>query len=302
MSSQLSLLTIPRRPKAIARPALNYFGSKFTLRKWIQSHFPAHQDYLEPYGGGANCFLNKVLAPRETYNEINPTTFNYFRQLIDRPEELIAAIAATPATPEAYQVATKKDGVDSLELARRTFVEGLMSFRGAGGRWTSGCITEKYREERYPSGYITAHHLWPCRDRLKDVRLTSVPALDAIASASDGCLIYADPCYVHSVRAGKDNRHNPETSKSRAQYEFEMEDADHIELAKALCDHNGPVVVSGYPSDLYTEIFPAWQCVTKETHDISRNPKTEALWVNAIALEQLPELRNTKDQQTLLAL
>lgn len=36
-----------------ARPMLRYHGGKWMLAPWIVAHFPPHQTYVEPFGGGS---------------------------------------------------------------------------------------------------------------------------------------------------------------------------------------------------------------------------------------------------------
>lgn len=42
---------------ALPRPALHYHGSKYSLADWIIGHFPQHECYVEPYGGGMGVLL-----------------------------------------------------------------------------------------------------------------------------------------------------------------------------------------------------------------------------------------------------
>ena len=75
-------------------------------------------------------------------------------------------------------------------------------------------------------------------------------------------LIYADPPYLLSTRAGK-------------QYRHEMTEQDHEELLKALIGHKGPVVISGYDSEMQN-----WRKETKTSYAMSAKKRTEVIWCN----------------------
>jgi len=48
--------------KGALRPPVKWHGGKHYLCHWIIGHFPSHQTYLEPFGGGASVLLNKTPA------------------------------------------------------------------------------------------------------------------------------------------------------------------------------------------------------------------------------------------------
>lgn len=84
-------------------------------------------------------------------------------------------------------------------------------------------------------------------------------------------LHYVDPPYVHSTR-GYDKR-----------YATEMTDADHRALAECLHGVKGMVVLSGYDSPLYAELYGDWNRVeTKALADGARS-RTEVLWISPAA-------------------
>jgi len=83
-------------PDAPKRPALRYYGGKWKLAPWIISHFPEHQNYVEPCGGAASVLLQKPRSPLETYNDLDGNVVNFFRVLRDQPDELIRKIRLTP--------------------------------------------------------------------------------------------------------------------------------------------------------------------------------------------------------------
>jgi len=83
-------------------------------------------------------------------------------------------------------------------------------------------------------------------------------------------LFYADPPYLPQVRdPGRDYRH-------------ETTEADHIELAQALNRVKGMVMVSGYESPLYEELYRGWRVVKKETYADGALPRTEVLWIKGV--------------------
>ncbi len=118
--------------------------------------------------------------------------------------------------------------------------------------------------------------LWAIVERLKLVQIECADAFMVI-ERFDGpdVLFYLDPPYLHSVRA-----------ESKKAYQCEMTDEDHIRLAKVLRDIQGMAIVSGYPSELYDQLYSGWfkeQCVTL-TQKSSR--AHEVLWISPRALER----------------
>jgi DNA adenine methylase len=81
-------------------------------------------------------------------------------------------------------------------------------------------------------------------------------------------LVYCDPPYVRSVRAG-----------AKATYHYEMTDGDHVRLLRLLRTLPVRVIVSGYDSELYREELEGWHTVSFRA--MTRGgPATEWLWMN----------------------
>ena len=68
---------------AISRPALRYHGAKFRLAGWVLRHFPAHECYVEPYGGAAGVLLHKPRSYAEVYNDLDGEVVHFFCVLRD---------------------------------------------------------------------------------------------------------------------------------------------------------------------------------------------------------------------------
>lgn len=105
-------------------------------------------------------------------------------------------------------------------------------------------------------------------ERLRGVQIECQPAVELIRRYNNPkVLIYCDPPYVLGTRHGK-------------QYRCEMEDNDHEELLSALKAHKGPVVLSGYRSDLYDRELADWYVDEVSSRTQVGAEKTEVLWMN----------------------
>lgn len=107
-------------------------------------------------------------------------------------------------------------------------------------------------------------------ERLRGVVIENRPAIDLIlAQDSVDTLFYIDPPYVKNTR-----------TDTADDYRFEMTDLEHEELAKTLQYLDGMVIVSGYPSDLYNDIFSGWLRTEKTALADGASQRTEYLWIN----------------------
>lgn len=261
----------------VTRPALRYHGGKWRLAPWIISHFPRHRIYTECYGGAASVLLRKPRAYSEIYNDIDGEIVNLFRVLRNpaQARELIRLVHLTPFAREEFESSYLLDG-DPVEMARRVLVMGFMGF-GPARAQTYGT---GFRDNSTRSGTTPAHDwagmpdaLEAIVERLRGVVIDNRPALEVI-QRHDGpeTLHYVDPPYVWSTRNQR--------YAGRA-YEHEMSNDQHIEMAQALNDCTGMVIVSGYRCELYDQLFASWQRVDKAAHADSAKDRTESLWIKA---------------------
>jgi len=74
----------------VADPVLKWAGGKRQLLDELYARFPAgFEAYHEPFvGGGAVCF--DLEPARATINDTNPRLVNFYEQVRDRPDELLA--------------------------------------------------------------------------------------------------------------------------------------------------------------------------------------------------------------------
>ncbi|MFB6977733.1 DNA adenine methylase [Streptomyces scopuliridis] len=253
-----------------------YFGSKQRVAPWIVGLLPPHQHYVEPYCGGLSVLLAKSPAPMETVNDLDAELMTFWRVLRDQPEELLRACLLTPHS--RAELAAAQEPVpagDELELARRIWcrlTQGRAgTLRNTGWRYYIDPAGSATSMPGYMAAYVD--RLASAAERLRAVSLESLPALDLIAKygAKPDCLLYVDPPYLGTTRPWSN-------------YRVEMRDeAEHQNLAAALRDCRATVVLSGYGSPLYDELYNGWhryEHLTMTGNASSDKARTEVLWSN----------------------
>ena len=59
-----------------------------------------------------------------------------------------------------------------------------------------------------------------------------------------------------------------------------MKEEDHEELLAVLLEHKGPVLISGYDSDLYQDRLQGWHQESTRSRTHSGVMKKEIVWMN----------------------
>ncbi|MCI9598565.1 MAG: DNA adenine methylase [Firmicutes bacterium] len=253
------------------RQLIKYPGSKWSLADWIAGFFPGHHSYLEPYFGSGAVLFNKKPSKIETVNDLDGEVANLFGCIKSDPERLAGLIEMTPYSREVFENAYQPGTGDRFEKAARFMTRCDM---GHGFRVNGENVGFKMDIQGRENAYAIKHWnmlpdlIMECAARLKQVQIENRPAINVIERFNfPNVLIYADPPYLLGTRHGK-------------QYREEMTNGDHEELLEALLAHKGPVVLSGYESDLYNDTLRGWH---KERHR-SRNQRNravkEVLWMN----------------------
>lgn len=264
---------------APTRPVLRYHGGKWLLAPWIISHFPAHRAYVEPFAGGGSVLLRKRRAYAEVYNDLDGEIVNVFRVLRDpaSAEALRNLLALTPFARTEFVEAYEPTS-DPVESARRAIVRSFMGFGSSGvfGRSTG------FRANSNRSGTTPARDWLTFADsvpaftaRMQGVVIECRPAVEVMRQHdSTDTLHYVDPPYVWETRS----QGNPYCTKHK--YRHELDDAQHAELLVALKGLKGPVVLSGYPSELYDNALRDWTRIERAALADGARERTEVLWLS----------------------
>lgn len=252
------------------RALLNYPGGKWGLAEEIVALFPRHRTYLEPFFGSGAVFFTKPPSAIETINDLDGDIVNFFTVMRDSPEELARLIALTPYSREIFNDAHADKGNDPIDRAYRFAIRSRMG-HGFKTYTKTGFKTDiAGREGAYAlSNWVRMpRQVLDMAERLRQAQIEQRPAVELIRRYNfENVLIYADPPYLMETRGGK-------------QYNCEMTEQDHVELLAALKEHKGPVVLSGYPSELYDRELSGWARSTRRTYNQKKDPRTEVLWCN----------------------
>ena len=252
------------------RPIVRYFGGKWMLADWIISHFPNHRIYIEPFGGGGSVLLKKKRSYAEIYNDIDGEIVNVFLAARDHGAKLKEKLLLTPFARDEFFLSYQKSA-DPVEQARRTIMRSFMGFGSDAHAKVSG-----FRANSNRSGTTPAHD-WKnyaecfdgLIDRLRGVVIENRDAMRVMAAHdAPDALHYVDPPYMSSTR-GKGGI-----------YRHEVGDDFHVTLAEFLKTLKGGVIVSGYDSQEYSEIFAGWTKVEKATHADGARKRVECLWIS----------------------
>ena len=257
------------------KPPFAYYGGKTNIASRIVELLPPHSHYVEAFAGSLAVLLAKPRARMETVNDLDGNLMHFWRILRDRPADLQRVCTLTPHSRAEYAAAQDLDTADELERARRVWV-WLTQARGSGMRATGW---RQYMDPAgssvsmpgYLAGYVA--RMFPTAERLTGVSLEALPALDIIRryGHSPDVLLYLDPPYLSSTR-------------NSSKYRQEMGgEADHRELAEAARSCRASVVLSGYRSPLYDDLYGDWhraEISTATGQGGTWSARTEVLWSN----------------------
>lgn len=255
---------------------LKYPGSKWSTAKWIISNFPEGYEkmtYCELFFGSGAVFFNKKRSVIETVNDLDGNVVNLFKVIREHPEELAKLIEFTPWSRQEYKSSYEMTG-KSLEDARRFLIRswqaiGFKSSDITGWRSNIKSLNGNIAQwsERLPE------NIKEISSRFKHtgsftVQIENQPAIKVIERyAKSNVFIYADPPYVRSTRSGRI-------------YACEMTDQDHIELLELLQKHPGPVMISGYDNEIYSDLLKGWHTEKQVARCEGGQQRQEVLWMN----------------------
>lgn len=224
-------------------PILRY-GGKDYLAKWIISHFPEHNTYIEPFCGSAAVFFAKKPSLAEILNDIDNRIIHAFEQIRSRPFELAAMLWATPYAQKNW----RDREVDDLEKAA-LFIASTKQFYAGATHTSTFSIDASMTNKHKNKCAVWAdwfQRILPAAVRLKNAQILSEDAFKVIERLKNipDALWYVDPPYLGHEKEYKDSVSIPH-------------------LAQALKEVKGKVIYSGTVAE--NDLFSGWH-QSKKTH------------------------------------
>jgi DNA adenine methylase len=272
-----------------SRSPIPWFGGKQKLADQIIALFPAHDSYVEVFGGGASVLLSKPPATLEIYNDLDDGLVTFFRALRDQPDELVPMLELSPYSRSEWQRCRetwREEGITDVERARRWFVVATQSFgamtaRGREGWDESGVrIPEPawrrelragggpagWKDDRGPNGERHHGRGWG-GERLGRMYLSRAASnanrIDHIWRFVERLRVVQienldwRACLERYDHADAvfylDPPYVPATRRAGG-YEHELGPEDHEELVERVLALTGVVVISGYDHELYAPL------------------------------------------------
>lgn len=257
-------------------PLLRY-GGKEAIAERLVARLPRARLYVEPFFGAGGLFfaIPDDAYPCEVINDIDHSIVTFFRVLRERPDDLRAALEATPYAREEFRLALERSD-DPLEEARRVWIRARQSFAGVGRHWAQVRPRDLLPMRPF-HGDKRLTQLEDVARRLRGVCIESCDGIALIARyAEPGAAIYCDPPYLAATR----KTHGGDA------YRHEMTDADHARLLAACgaaAEAGAHVAISGYPSTMYDDALPGWRVVDtmkRAGHRGKIELRTERLWMS----------------------
>jgi DNA adenine methylase len=253
------------------------------LAKWIVSHMPPHNTYVEPYAGGLAVLLWKnPEGVNEIVNDLSLDLTNFWC-VVQQPEPFAAFLRVVDAVPFS-EVEWRNAGArledcphaDPVSRAAWFFVYSRMSLAGRANCFAS--ISKKRirrgMNEQASAWRNAVEGLPAVHARLMRVNLLNRDGVRVIEQFDrPDAVIYADPPYVDETRTC------PEV------YAHEMSRRDHLRLLDTVKQCKAKILLSGYESPMYAAALSDWTLhkmarPNNASGAKSKREMVEHLWTN----------------------
>jgi DNA adenine methylase len=259
---------------------IKWYGGKFYLLKYLLSLIPAHDVYVEVFGGAGHLLFAKPPSKIEIYNDLHSGVVSLYRVLKDKNKlkEFYDRFCYVLYSRELHKEFSDswKHCDDDVDRAVSWLCSSWSSINGIAGAGFSTSV----KKPRVPFRRFI-NKIDSIFARLRNVVVEQLDFKDLILKYDgDNVFFYVDPPYL------------PETRASKKVYEHELPVERHKELIQILLNVKGKVLLSGYDNQLYKVLEDnGWNkeffkhkayayVMCKQTNASKRSDRVEVVWYN----------------------
>ena len=169
-------------------------GNKSKIAEMIQSKFPEHKVYVEPFFGAGGMFFNKRKAKYNIVNDYDNDVFNLFNVVMHRKDDFIEAFVKMPVHEGLLKHWKQNKETDEILKALRFIFLSNFTYMGAGASMCFG--TEN------PKGIILKN-IDATQKYLENVQFANRDFRSFFEQLrernSDDTFIYCDPPYLETM-------------------------------------------------------------------------------------------------------
>jgi len=173
---------------------LRRLGNKKKIAKKLQTYFPEHKIYIEPFFGAGGMFFNKPKAKYNIVNDLDSDVFNLFQVVMNQKEELERAFYIMPIHSDLLDYWKKNKEVEPIKKAIRFLFLSNFTFLGKQDTLFNGA--ENPKNQLFKNINLTFDLLENVQFFNKDFR----KFLSLLrAKNHKQTFIYSDPPYLQTV-------------------------------------------------------------------------------------------------------
>tara|TARA_R110000851_G_C12929934_1_gene551183 strand:- start:36 stop:803 length:768 start_codon:yes stop_codon:yes gene_type:complete len=174
---------------------LRRLGNKKKIAKEIQTYFPKHKIYIEPFFGAGGMFFNKPKAKYNILNDLDSDVFNLFKVVIDDLDKLVDAFYIMPIHSDLLEYWNNNIETDPIKKALRFLLLSNFVLNGRGSS-LRGSSTEESKQNISKNLHETHEYLNNAKVMNFDFRDLFKKISFRRQSDIDGAFIYSDPPYL----------------------------------------------------------------------------------------------------------
>jgi DNA adenine methylase len=179
---------------------LRRLGNKSKIAMDIQTHFPQHKIYIEPFFGAGGMFFNKPKVHHNVLNDIDSDVFNLFQVVSNQSHELKAAFKIMPIHSDLLEYWKANKETEPIKKALRFLFLSSYVYLG-----TSGTLALNAKKNEYPHKFdeyvdICSKKIFGCQFANYDFRkfINSISFIEDGRDERGKTLIYCDPPYLET--------------------------------------------------------------------------------------------------------